>query len=305
MVCLFTLLTLVNLIALQFDNNYAISASDIAEGFRFRLPPVGEALVARPLVTALAAFGIIGVGAAELIYYPYWCLEKGYARHVGPRESTDAWSQRARGWLRVMRWDAFASMGVYTLATVAFYLLGAAVLHRDSVNPAGYQLIDTLARMYENNPFFGSWGRTMFLSGAVFVLYSTFFVAAASNARVASDAVDLFRARPRDDEAFGRRVRLFSWIFPLVSLAVYLVSKDPVKLVLLSGVMQAIMLPMLALAAVFFRYRRCDSRLAPGRVVGHRTVVFAAGNVGLWRVHRSCPGRQVCGSDRDDNQLVG
>ena len=32
---------------------------------------------------AFAAFGIIGVGASELIYYPYWCLEKGYARHIG------------------------------------------------------------------------------------------------------------------------------------------------------------------------------------------------------------------------------
>ena len=40
---------------------------------------------------AFAAFGIIGVGASELIYYPYWCLEKGYASFVttpganGPR----------------------------------------------------------------------------------------------------------------------------------------------------------------------------------------------------------------------------
>ena len=272
LVCLFTLLTIANVIALQFDPNYAISGSDIAVGFRFQLPPAAEALVDRPLVTALAAFGIIGVGATELIYYPYWCLEKGYAKHVGEREDSAAWFDRAHGWLRVMRWDAFASMIVYTLATVAFYLLGAAVLNRDGMNPGGYQLVDTLARMYEGNALFGSAGRALFLSGAVFVLYSTFFVVSASNARVAADAVDVFRAQPHEDIAFAARVRSFCWAFPLVSFGVYLVSKDPVKLVLLSGVMQAIMLPMLAVAAVFFRYRRCEKPLAPGKIW----------DIGLW-----------------------
>ncbi len=38
----------------------------------------------KAIVTALATFGIIGVGASELISYPYWCLEKGYARSAGP-----------------------------------------------------------------------------------------------------------------------------------------------------------------------------------------------------------------------------
>ena len=36
----------------------------------------------RPTAVALAfsAFGITGVGASELFAYPYWCIEKGYAR---------------------------------------------------------------------------------------------------------------------------------------------------------------------------------------------------------------------------------
>ena len=272
LVCLFTVLTIANLAGLQFDENLAIGMSDIGNGLSFRLPPVGEALAASPLVTALAAFGIVGIGAAELIYYPYWCLEKGYARHVGPREETDEWAGRARGWLRVMRWDAFCSMLVYTLATVALYLLGAAVLHPQGLNPSGYQLVDTLAAMFENNPLFGAAGRAIFLFAAIVVLYSTFFVATASNARVAADAVDLFRGSQRDALQYARRVNLLSWIFPLASLGIYLLCKDPVKLVLLSGVMQAMMLPMLAFAAVFFRYRRCDRRLAPSKVW----------DVGLW-----------------------
>ena len=72
------------------------------------------------------------MGASELVAYPYWCIEKGYARGAGPRADDDGWARRARGWIRVMQLDAWFSMVVFTIATVAFYLLGAAVLH-----PAG------------------------------------------------------------------------------------------------------------------------------------------------------------------------
>ena len=48
-----------------------------AEGLQLRLPAEG-------LVTAVAVFGITGVGATELFMYPYWCVEKGYARFTGP-----------------------------------------------------------------------------------------------------------------------------------------------------------------------------------------------------------------------------
>jgi hypothetical protein len=66
-----------------------------------------------------------GVGASELFMYPYWCVEKGYARFAGRREDTPEWDRRARGWIRVMRLDIIASMIIYTVATIAFYLLGA------------------------------------------------------------------------------------------------------------------------------------------------------------------------------------
>ena len=40
----------------------------------------------RPAIAAaFGTFGITGVGASELYAYPYWCLEKGYARFTGPR----------------------------------------------------------------------------------------------------------------------------------------------------------------------------------------------------------------------------
>src|SRR4029434_9377454 len=81
------------------------------------------------VAAAVAMFGITGVGASALVAYPYWCLAKRYARHTGARDDSFGWLERARGWLRVMQVDAWVSMAIYTLATLAFYFLGASVLH--------------------------------------------------------------------------------------------------------------------------------------------------------------------------------
>ena len=44
-----------------------------------------------PMATALATFGIIGVAAGELVFYPYWCLEAGYASFVGAKDNSKEW----------------------------------------------------------------------------------------------------------------------------------------------------------------------------------------------------------------------
>ena len=111
--------------------------ADFTSGLSFKVPE-GDGLI-----VALAAFGIIGVGATELIQYPYWCLEKGYAKWTGPRDDSEDWERRAKGWIRVLRWDAWASMVIYTFATVAFYLLGAAILGRTGLVPSGEQMVRT------------------------------------------------------------------------------------------------------------------------------------------------------------------
>ncbi len=258
----FTSVTILNLVALQSYPQWHVSWADLLDGFRFRLPPSVENK--SPVITALATFGIIGVGASELIAYPYWCLEKGYARFTGPPTPDAAWSQRARGWLRVMQYDAWCSMVIYTFATVAFYLLGAAVLWRAGLDPGGMQLVNTLRRMYE--PVFGGMSSHVFLVGAFAVLYSTFFVATAGNARMAADAVRVFRLGGATEPARRWWIRAFCGVFPFLSLAIYLVSKDPALLVLASGMAQSVMLPMLGGAALYFRYRRCDARIAPGKL---------------------------------------
>lgn len=260
----FTAVTVFNVFALQTHDAWAMHWQDFKQAFSFRLPPAEEGSALAPLVTALATFGIIGVGASELVAYPYWCLERGYARFTGPRDLSSAWAQRARGWMRVMRWDAWMSMVIYTFATVAFYLLGAGVLNREGLDVAGSQIVYTLAQMYV--PIFGRWAGPVFLFGAFAVLYSTFFVATAGNSRIAADAVRVFRLGARTENGRLRLVRFFCGIFPFISVTIYTLNKNPVHLVLVSGLIQSIMLPMLAGAAIYFRYYHCDERIRPGRL---------------------------------------
>lgn len=272
----FTLITIVNLAALQSYPRWAISWTDIWNGLSFRFAAPGED-GSGALSTALKTFGIIGVGANELIAYPYWCIEKGYARFAGPRDNSTAWAERARGWMRVMQWDAWCSMIIYTFATVAFYLLGASVLATEGKIPGGSQLIRTLALMY--GQVFGEWADIIFLSGAFAVLYSTFFIANAGHARVASDAFRIFGWIGGSPRAQRMWVKLLSGVFPFICLAVWFVDRDPVRLVLASGLMQALMLPMIAFATLYYRYHRCDPRLAPNRLWDVLLILSAVGFV--------------------------
>jgi Mn2+/Fe2+ NRAMP family transporter len=246
MVALFTISTIVAMIALQWTP-YRVSTADIAEGLRFNLPA--------SFTVAFAAFGITGVGASELVYYPYWCLEKGYAKHVGVRDDSPAWRARLAGWLKVLHTDAGLSLVIYTGATLAFYILGAAVLHGQGMQVTDRQLIETLGQMYEQT--LGATGAWIFLVGAFAVLYSTFFVATASNARLFADAAQLFGlTRYRDDAARLRVVRAACVGLPILCAAVYFPRPRPVGLVLVGPLGHGLMLPFLGGATLYFHHTR-------------------------------------------------
>ena len=291
MVAIFTLVTLGNVIGLQLLPVWRIPMDQWIDGLSFGLPP-GDRWNA--LAMAFATIGIIGVGAAELIQYPYWCLEKGYAKRTGPYDGTKEWGMRARGWMRIMQTDIWVSMIIYTIATVGFFVLGAGILHRAGIEPENTTLLQTLSVMYK--PVLGTWASSTFLLGAFMVLYSTFYVANASHARTFADAMHVISFISGDEETQARWVRFLSGLFPILCLIVYVLFPQPAWLVLLSGSAQAIMLPMLGFAALFFRYKRCLPELKPSRlfdvflwgsvlvlfVIGFATLILETKKYGLF-----------------------
>ncbi|HEX7896480.1 MAG TPA: Nramp family divalent metal transporter [Planctomycetota bacterium] len=251
MVVAFTLINLLAVGIMQFTV-HKVTGADLVEGFSFRFPP--------SLMTAFAVFGITGVGAAELMFYPIWCLEKGYARAVGPRDNTLAWETRAKGWLRVMRWDAWLSMVVYTVGTVSFYLLGAALLARQGKVVGDTNPMDTLQEMYTMT--FGSAGVWIFVVGAFMVLYSTYFVSTASNARLFADVSGMMGFHKTPEE----RAKWVRWAvvgIPVLTLILYYGLKAPVTLVMIGGTAQALMLPFLGFAALWF-HRKVPASIRAG-----------------------------------------
>jgi Mn2+/Fe2+ NRAMP family transporter len=279
LVVAFTFVTIGNVFALQTHAEFHFTISDLARGFGL---PESQGEV-NPLVTALATFGIIGVGASELVTYPYWCLEKGYARFTGPRTADESWTARARGWMKVMHCDAFMSMVLYTIATLAFFLTGASVLHRQGLDPEGMRMVSTLMEQYR--PVFGDYAAWLFLVGAFAVLYSTLLVATASHSRTLTDCCKVAGLMSRENPLAHRRsVSLWCLSIPLIALAIYGTGADPVTLVTIGGFMQAILLPMLGLAALYFRFKLSDERLRPGRAWDILLVLSCLGMLvaGVW-----------------------
>ncbi len=254
MTLLFTFIILCSVILLQ-TTQYAISWAQLREGLSFRLPP-------ELVLIAFGAFGITGVGGDEIMYYNYWCIEKGYAANVGPDDGSKEWAERAKGWIDVMYLDALFSMVVYTVVTAAFYLLGAAVLHKSGQVPEGYQMVEVLSRIFTET--LGEWAKTLFLIGAFVVLYSTVFTAAASWARVWGDAFgQLGWMRFDTDAARKKAIAVFSWIFPAAWCVLFLFFQSPVLMVILGGVATSVLLLLVAYVAVVFRYRSLPASLKP------------------------------------------
>jgi Mn2+/Fe2+ NRAMP family transporter len=277
------MVTIINLAMLQGDPKWAISFGEIINGMSFSLPETIGGVSS--LAAAMAAFGIIGVGAAELIQYPYWCLEKGYSKYTGVRDDSVDWKRRAKGWIRILKIDAWTAMVIYTFCTVAFYLMGATVLGRIHMMPEKSNLVRTLGEMYV--PVFGAWAQMIFVIGALAVLYSTFFLAAAGMSRVVADGLGLFGLLKNDEQSRMRWTRIISSIWPLLAVVLFLFVNAPVAMIFWSGITQAIMLPILGFAALYFRYKCIDiEELKPNKVWDSFLFVSVLGMfaVGIWTI---------------------
>lgn len=263
-VALFTMLTfLAALLLMRHPQDFTWAA--IQDGLKFKLPPGG-------FTTAVAVFGITGVGASELFMYPYWCVEKGYARFAGKRDGSPEWIRRAKGWIQVMHVDILASMVIYTVATIAFYLLGAGILHTRGLDPNERgNMIPVLSQMYTQT--LGDWALPLFYLGAIATLYGTIFAATAAESRVAADLCRLLgRFQATDYQARLRHRNFFVWILTCVSAALYLLVQSPVSMVKAGGVAQAVMLPVLAVGALYLRYKQLPVEVRPNRWI----------TIGLW-----------------------
>ncbi|WP_370978249.1 Nramp family divalent metal transporter [Agaribacterium sp. ZY112] len=255
LVGLFSIYTVYTVCSVQFTE-FKIEWSDIASGLEMNLPLASLGL-------AMAMFGITGVGADEIISYPYWCLEKGYARSVGKRDNTEAWTLRAKGWLKVMYLDGVLSLCIYSLSTAAFYLLGASVLHSQGLVPEGGELISTLSSIYTS--ILGDYAHYIFLTGAFVTLFSTLFVAGVSATRMFADGfaqvglLDYYNEEQRSKVIKGLAV-----FVPLLWTALFLFFQAPVQMVVFGALALTLMLVLVVFAAICFKRDPAEKLIPAG-----------------------------------------
>jgi manganese transport protein len=252
----FTIMTLFSLAALQWTPN-AVTGAELMSGLRFDLPP-------EMLFYAWAAFGITGIGGDEILVYNYWLIEKGYAARTGPRDDSPEWTARAKGWIRVMKIDALISMVVYTVVTAAFYLLGAAVLHRLNELPADKDLLQRLSLLYTET--LGPWAKWAYLGGGLAVLASTMLAATGAWSRQFADAAGQFGFIDFLDPVQRRRaVRFFTWLFPSMWAGMFLIFQNSALMVLIGGAATMAVLFVVVFACIWFRLRMLPPSLKPTR----------------------------------------
>jgi Mn2+/Fe2+ NRAMP family transporter len=170
-----------------------------------------------------------------------------------------------------MEVDALASMIIYTVATLAFYLLGAGILHGMGKVPAAGEMIPVLSNMYTQT--LGPWALWLFYLGAVATLYGTIFAATAAHSRLYADMFRMMGFYRRDDyQARLRFRRRFVWILAVTPAILYWLFREPVRMVFIGGMAQFLIMPVIAIGAVYLRHRRLPGVAEPSRF---RTV-------GLW-----------------------
>lgn len=256
MTVMFTITTLLSLLALQWTP-LAVTGDEFLSGLSFGLPK-------EAIFYAWAAFGITGIGGDEILVYNYWLIEKGYAAKTGPRDDSPEWVARAKGWITVMKMDALISMVIYTIVTAAFYLLGAAVLHRLGQLPDDKDLLTRLSLIYTHS--LGPWAKWIYIIGAIVVLASTMLAATGAWSRQFADAAGQFGIIDFLDTAQrNKAVTFLTWLFPCLWAIVFLFFQNSAMMVLIGGAATMAVLFVVVFASVWFRFRTLPASLKPGR----------------------------------------
>ncbi|MFC9428409.1 Nramp family divalent metal transporter [Streptomyces sp. NPDC056987] len=276
-VVIFTLITVGLALGLPWTD-FSYGGAELASGLTFAIP-------AGTVGFAIAMFGITGVGADEMTTYTYWCLEKGYARWTGPDDGTEERARRAEGWIRVMRIDALVSWAVCTLCTLAFYVIGAAVLHPQGLVPQGNEMITTLSRIYTDT--LGPWAHYFFLAGAIAVLGSTLVGSTASVPRLWTNTLGLLGLLDWTDvRARTRMIRILTVALPPLWASFYLFIQSPVLMVQIGGVAGGIFLLAVVIAVWNLRAADVDARFKRSKGLNAALVASstAIGALGVYSV---------------------
>ena len=154
-----------------------------------------------------------------------------------------------------MNVDVIVSMMIYTVATIAFYLLGAGILNGMGLVPATSDMIPILSNIYTQT--LGPWAKYVFYVGAIIILYGTIFASTAGHSRMLADFMRLHGVFERDDYKARCRWRdIFIVVLTIIPVVMYFIfGEQPVAMVTWGGLSQAWTLPIIFFGSVYLIQR--------------------------------------------------
>jgi Mn2+/Fe2+ NRAMP family transporter len=251
----FTATTILSAVMMQFTE-FRLTSEDVAIGFAFDFPLEYAAL-------AIAMYGYTGVNSGEIAAYTYWCVEKGYPKYIGANRDDPNWVGRAKGWIKVLQTDVWATLIILTFATVPFFVLGAGVLFESGAKPEGIDTVRVLSSMFTET--LGEWSIWVFGLGAFFILFSTTLSGVGAGGRVFPDYAIEFGFADRQTIRRAKWTRIYVIVVPLLAYALYIAAAQrPILLIQISATFAALTLPIQSGATLFLQKRHMDPRVRPG-----------------------------------------
>jgi Mn2+/Fe2+ NRAMP family transporter len=221
--------------------------------------------------------GFMLSGAAGLIWYSFWVLEKGYGvrkNSYGSKKFTKAEIGDIKSWLKQMTADTSVAVIGTTIVTIAFLILGAELLKPNGLVPDENQVAETLGKMLEH-----LWGRVgfWFMVSAVFVgFWDTVLSDQDGFGRMFAGGTKRLLSRVIQSKSWLSEKKLQrAFVIVLVTMApiiLYLVMGNPVELLKIAGAIEACHIPIVVAVVLYLNHKSLPEELRPSTI----TFIFTA-----------------------------
>lgn len=256
---------------------------------------IGSVLLARPapvdlvrewsvptsVSAGLLLLSLMGWGAGSgpdlILPYSTWVLEKGRtdwkeqpsatAPAAPPSTTTVTRTQQAPQMLRVSRIDLASGYLVTGFVASGFMIAGAALLAPRHLTLTNADVISTLSTILTSS--YGAWAFVIFITGVIAAFLST-FIGVLDGTYVTGHRL-VSRLRGREPAVVADRGRSLPRavslaVLSLTPLLLLLVVAQPVTLVIISGLVSAVSMPILGTLVLYSLTRSATSEYRPSRV---------------------------------------
>ncbi|SFC58378.1 hypothetical protein SAMN05421747_11565 [Parapedobacter composti] len=244
------------------------SPGDLAAGLAPSIPDDFEMTFVMPWV------GFFLAGASGILWYSYWVGDKEFGGTPNDRSETVEVNEEVDDdrkklakvtlWMRSLGLTSGIGILLGTLVNVAFMILGAELLASEDDLPEGADVVEKLTQSLEG--VWGPAGYWAFLVCVAIALGSSILANQDGGGRMFSDAARLLFQRPNNYLSNRNNVSKFFIVTVgmVIPLLIYIIERDPVKILSLAGIISAIQIPVIVFFTFYLNKKLLPKICQPG-----------------------------------------